>query len=104
MIPMEVILEMIKAERQRQDAKFPDQADGWEDTLAEKTTVLTEEYLEFIRSVNDREPGVDQVKELVQVAAVCVKMLQHWDNPATVLYLGHQQTVKQLSEMIAGWE
>lgn len=67
-------IERIRNERDRQDRKFgppnltPPQ-DRW-------MTILTEEYLELARALNDREPAWRVQEELVQVAAVCTRWLE----------------------------
>lgn len=67
-------IERIRNERDRQDLKFgpPDL------TLTEDRwmTILTEEYLELARALNDREPAWRVQEELVQVAAVCTRWLE----------------------------
>ena len=71
------ILWDIARERARQWRKFAAQepALSQEKVLA----VLTEEFLEVTRAVNDHQPWVELRAELVQVSAVCVKFISIGD-------------------------
>ena len=69
----------IKAERIRQDKKwgFPQK-----NTLAQWGNILTEEHGEFIKELNELDFGREKepdkfIKELVEVAAVAVAILEH---------------------------
>lgn len=68
------VYERIAAERRRQDSKFgpPDLSLGEDRWM----TILTEEFLELARALNDREPAYRVQEELVQVAAVAVRWLE----------------------------
>lgn len=67
------IFERIAAERKRQLAKFPHEA---EDTDAVSLAILVEEVGEVARALNDDDTGEHLDEELVQVAAVAVKWLE----------------------------
>ncbi len=70
-------LDIVATERQRQDAKWGNQAHSWDRWM----TILTEEVGELARSILqgesvNGEPTPQQFREAVQVAAVAVAMIE----------------------------
>mgnify|MGYP001583975246 FL=1 len=70
-------LQLVRAERERQEEKHPGQENL---SIHDWGCLLTEEFLEAVRAINDfthRKPGATEgeiVDELVQVAAVCFRI------------------------------
>ncbi len=69
------ILEEVNGERDRQDAKWGNNAPPV-DTMIR---VLGEEFGEVCRAVNDKDPA-NYREELIQTAATCVKMVELADS------------------------
>lgn len=74
----QTVYELIDLERDRQIAKFGDQSQRTDDRW---TAILTEEFLELVRAINDDEPPRRVAEELVQVAAVAVAWLEYREDP-----------------------
>lgn len=72
------ILREIAQERARQIEKFAAQEAGL--SREELLAILTEEFLEAARAVNDHETWERLREELVQVAACCVKFVSVRDS------------------------
>lgn len=86
--PQEKALELIIAERQRQDEKwgFPQN-----NTPFEWVSILTEEVGEFAQATNDAYlgcryfPGIDKVREeAVHAAAVALSIIEHLPEPYNI--------------------
>ncbi len=87
----QVALEAVAAERDRQEAKCAEKRAEGEDwrTCADplctddiRLAVITEEFLEVVKEINDaraehRDPGPNLLVELVQLAAVSVAWAEH---------------------------
>jgi NTP pyrophosphatase (non-canonical NTP hydrolase) len=69
MLNREMIFRLIDAERLRQDARHPE----WDEEKA--FAVLVEEVGEVAKALNEMDK-VELIRELVQVAAVCVRWLE----------------------------
>lgn len=69
MLNREMIFRLIDAERLRQDARHPE----WDEEKA--LAVLVEEVGEVAKALNEMDK-VELIRELVQVAAVCVRWLE----------------------------
>lgn len=69
----QLLFAAINAERDKQDARwgFPQH-----NTITEWVSILAEETGEVAMAVNDKDWGNLRV-ELIQVAAVCVSLLEH---------------------------
>lgn len=65
------IIDLIRAERTRQDAKHGPRLDKHD-----IPRVLGEEFGEVCAAINDEEPDTQLVEELIQVAAVAVKAIE----------------------------
>lgn len=66
------VLQEVEAERRRQDRKF---GVNWELSADRFQAIKTEEDLEVVRALNDHETSDQVIKELTQVAAVCVRWI-----------------------------
>lgn len=91
-----VVLGEIAAERSRQEVKCAEKRDEGENwrTCADplstddvRLAVLTEEFLEAVKEINDaraeqRDPSANLRVELVQLAAVAVAWVEHLDQAA----------------------
>ncbi len=75
------ILWDVARERSRQWRKFASREPGL--SREKLLAILTEEFLEVARAVNDHHPWESLRKELIQTAAVCVKFVSVGDQQET---------------------
>ena len=68
-VSLSAVLSLVMGERERQHLMFPEQ---WENGQSddEHLSKVTEEYLEVVRGVNDKEPSAEMLEEIIQTAAL----------------------------------